>query len=106
VLGIALTQVQDPGLGLVELHEVRTGSPLKPVKVPLDGITSLQGVDYTAQFVSSANVLRELSIPLFMSPTKCWPQYRLLRNAIHQWSPLGHQAADHNSLSVTVQPIP
>jgi len=41
VLGIVLTQVQDLALGLVELHEVCTGSPLKLVKVPLDGIPSL-----------------------------------------------------------------
>jgi len=31
VFGIALTQVQDLAHGLVELHEVRTGPPLKPV---------------------------------------------------------------------------
>ncbi|KAK4827359.1 hypothetical protein QYF61_017284 [Mycteria americana] len=41
MFGIALTQVQDLALGLVELHEVRMGPPLKPVKVPLDGISSL-----------------------------------------------------------------
>ena len=40
-LGIALTQVQDHALGLVELHEVHMGPPVKPVKVPLDGIPSL-----------------------------------------------------------------
>ncbi|KAK4828770.1 hypothetical protein QYF61_000795 [Mycteria americana] len=49
VLGIAWTQVQDPALGLVEPHEVHTGSPLKPVKVPLDGIPSLQHVECATQ---------------------------------------------------------
>ena len=34
---------------LVELHEVCTGPTLKPVKVPLDGIPSLQNVDGTTQ---------------------------------------------------------
>jgi len=38
VLGIALSHVQDLALGLVELHDVHKGPPLKPVKVPLDGI--------------------------------------------------------------------
>jgi len=47
VLGIAPTQVQDLALGLVELHEVHTGPPLKPVRVPLDGMPSLQRVDHT-----------------------------------------------------------
>ena len=44
--GIALTHVQDLALGLVDLHEVRTGPPLKPVK---DGIPSLQCVNHTTQ---------------------------------------------------------
>ena len=49
VLGITLTPVQDLALGLVELHEACMGPPLKPVKVPLDGIPSLQHVDRTTQ---------------------------------------------------------
>ncbi|KAK4827472.1 hypothetical protein QYF61_018708 [Mycteria americana] len=49
LLGIASTHVKDLALGLVELHEVRTGPPLKPVKVPLDGIPSLRRVNRTTQ---------------------------------------------------------
>jgi len=49
VLGIALTQMLDLALGLVEPHQVCTGSPLKPIKVPLDGIPSLQHIDCTTQ---------------------------------------------------------
>ena len=49
LLGIALTQVQDLALGLVELHEVGMGSPLKPVQVPLDGIHFLLHVNCTTQ---------------------------------------------------------
>ncbi|CAM9935932.1 unnamed protein product, partial [Bubo scandiacus] len=47
VLGIALTHVQDLAVGLLELHEVCTGPPLKPVQVPLDG-TSLPSSVSTA----------------------------------------------------------
>ena len=36
MLGIALTHMQDLPLGLVELHDFLTGTPLKPVKVLLD----------------------------------------------------------------------
>jgi len=39
VFGIAQTHVQDFALGLVELPDVCTGPHLKPVKVPLDGIS-------------------------------------------------------------------
>ncbi|KAK4824541.1 hypothetical protein QYF61_016145 [Mycteria americana] len=49
VLGIALNHVQDLSLGLVELRKVHMGPPLKPAKVPLDGIPSLQRVDCTTQ---------------------------------------------------------
>ena len=37
-VGVALTQVQDLALGLVEPHEVHKGPLLKLVQVPLDGI--------------------------------------------------------------------
>ncbi|KAK4819180.1 hypothetical protein QYF61_025995 [Mycteria americana] len=42
ILGIALAQVQDLALGLVEPHEVHTGPLLKPVQVPQDGIPPLK----------------------------------------------------------------
>ncbi|KAK4832999.1 hypothetical protein QYF61_027023 [Mycteria americana] len=47
--GAALTQVQDPALGLVELHEVHKGPLLKPMKVPLDCISSLKHINCSAQ---------------------------------------------------------
>ncbi|KAK4830275.1 hypothetical protein QYF61_009368 [Mycteria americana] len=41
ILGIAPAQVQDLALGLVEFHEVHMGTLLKPIKVPLEGIPSV-----------------------------------------------------------------
>lgn len=49
VLGIAVIQVQHLAFGLVDLNEVHTGPPLKPIQVPLDGITSLLHFDHTKQ---------------------------------------------------------
>ncbi|KAK4824943.1 hypothetical protein QYF61_021631, partial [Mycteria americana] len=49
ILGVALTQVQDPALGLVEPHEVHMGPLLELVQVPLDGILSLRHVNHTTQ---------------------------------------------------------
>jgi len=49
VLGIAPTRVQDLAFGLVELHEICTGSPLKPVKIPVEGIAFLQCVDHNTR---------------------------------------------------------
>ena len=45
-----MTHVQDPVLGLVELHEIHVGSVLKFFHVPLDGIPSLRCVNLTTQF--------------------------------------------------------
>jgi len=42
MFGIALTDVQDLALDLVELHAVCTGPPLQLVQVPLNDIPSLQ----------------------------------------------------------------
>ena len=65
VLGIALIHVQDLALGLVELHEVRMGPPLKPVKVPLDGIPSLQRVDCTTQPAVIDTIGTQLGVIIF-----------------------------------------
>jgi len=67
MLGIASIQVQDVALDLVELHEVHTGPPLKPVKVPLDGKPSSNVSTAPHSLVSSANLLRMHSISLSRS---------------------------------------
>lgn len=41
--------LQDLARGLVELQEVHKGPPLKPVKVPPDGVPSLQHIYRTTQ---------------------------------------------------------
>jgi len=41
--------MQDLALGLAKLHAVHAGPPLQPVKVPLNGIPSLEHVNHTAQ---------------------------------------------------------
>ena len=54
-------------LGLIELHEVRMGSPLKPVRVPLDSSPSLQHVSCTHSFVLLAVLLRVPSPIVFVT---------------------------------------
>ncbi|GAB0180776.1 cAMP-dependent protein kinase inhibitor alpha [Grus japonensis] len=84
ILGIAPTHVQDLALGLVELHEVHMGPPLKPVQVPLDGIPSLRCVNCTTQL----GVICKLA-ECALDPTvyvidedikQYWSQYRPLRD--------------------------
>ncbi|PKU46981.1 rna-directed dna polymerase from mobile element hypothetical protein [Limosa lapponica baueri] len=94
VLGIAMSQVQDFALGLVELNEVYTGTLLKPVQVPLDGIPSLQRVDSATQ----PGVIRKLAEGALNTTVyvtnkdvkQHWSLYRPLRNTTHHWFPLEH----------------
>ena len=69
-LRIAPTHMQDLVLGLVEPHEVRTGPPLKPVKVTLMPSLPSSVSNAPYRLVWLANLLRVRSIPLSMSPTK------------------------------------
>ncbi|GAB0186614.1 mitochondrial enolase superfamily member 1 [Grus japonensis] len=105
VLGIALTHMQDLALGLVELHEFRMGPPLQPVKVPLDGIPSLQRVNHTTQLGVIGKLAEGALDPTVHVTDKDvkqhWSQYRPLRNTTCHWCPLGSQAIDCNFLSVS-----
>jgi len=83
ILGIALTQAQDPALGLDELHGVGMGLLLKSVKVPLDGILSLKRINCTTQHGIICELAEGVFIPLSMSLTKTMNstgQYRPLRD--------------------------
>lgn len=42
-------QVQHLALGCIELCEVHPGSPLQPVRVPVDDIPSLQHIGHTSE---------------------------------------------------------
>jgi len=79
VLGIALTHVQDLALSHVELHEVHTGPPLQPVKVPLDAILSLHCVDSTTQIGVVSKLAEGALNPTVHVANKdvkqCWSQY-------------------------------
>ncbi|GAB0192024.1 ras GTPase-activating protein 1-like [Grus japonensis] len=65
------------------------GPPVKPVKVPLDGIPSLQCVDHTTQ-LGVAKLAEGALDPTIHVTNKdlkqCQSQYRPLRNATHHWS--------------------
>ncbi|KAK4832535.1 hypothetical protein QYF61_023867 [Mycteria americana] len=65
ILGIALTQVQNLALGLVELHEVHRGPLLKPVKVPLDGIPSLRNISCTTRLGVIPKIAESALNPIF-----------------------------------------
>lgn len=54
-----------------ELHEVFTSLPQKPVKVILDGIPSLQGVDCTTQLGIISKLAKSALDPTVHDTDKC-----------------------------------
>ncbi|KAK4820330.1 hypothetical protein QYF61_023563 [Mycteria americana] len=108
--GIAPSQVQDLALGLVEPHEVHTGSLLELIQVPLDGIPSFWRVSCTTQL----GVICKLAEGALDAPVcvidegieQHWSQYGPLTDTTRHRSPSGHGAVDHCCLDVTIQPIP
>lgn len=41
-LGVALIQLQDLALGLLEMHQECTSPPLKAIEIPLDALLSIE----------------------------------------------------------------
>ena len=66
MLGIAPTQVQDLAFGLV-LHEVGMGPPLKPAYISLDGIPSLERVNYTTQLGVVCKLAEDALDPIILT---------------------------------------
>lgn len=79
--------------------------PLKSVKVPLDFIPSLQHVSCNSVIHELAESALSLTVCAIDKDVKLQYQYWPLRHTTHHWSPLGHQATDYKSLSVTTQPV-
>ncbi|NXX26818.1 F120B protein, partial [Nicator chloris] len=104
-----LLQVQDLVLGPVEIYEVCTGPPLKPVQIPLDGSLPSSMSMAPHSLGSPADLLREHSVPLsvFLAEmlNSAGPSTDPEDTTSH-WPPLAHRAIDHNSFSTTIQPVP
>jgi len=86
VFGIALTHVQDLALSLVELHAVHAGSHLQSVKVPLNGIPSLQCANHTTELGVGKLAEGALSPTVHVANKDIkqhWPQYQPVRYTTH-----------------------
>ncbi|KAF4794471.1 hypothetical protein TURU_101855 [Turdus rufiventris] len=109
-LGIALTQVQDLALGLVELHEVHTGPPLKPVQVPLNAIPSLLCVNRATQLGVIGELAEDTLGPTVHVTNKDveQPQVPVLTPEEHHLLLLSYLNTEvlTATLSMTIQQIP
>ncbi|KAK4810611.1 hypothetical protein QYF61_007348 [Mycteria americana] len=81
--GVALTQVQDLALGLVEPHEIHMGPLLELAQVPLDGIPVPQACQPHHSACRSHYVVDE-------DIKQYWSQYGPLRDTTHHRSPSRH----------------
>ncbi|KAK4830254.1 hypothetical protein QYF61_009321 [Mycteria americana] len=80
---VALTQLQDPALGLAEPHEVHMGPLLQLVQVPLDGIPSLRRVTCTTQLgviCKLAEGALNPTVYVIEDTRQYWSQYGPLRD--------------------------
>ena len=48
--GVAVAKMQDPALGLVELHPVGLSPVIQPVQIPLQGLTTARQINTSSQF--------------------------------------------------------
>ncbi|KAK4817647.1 LOW QUALITY PROTEIN: hypothetical protein QYF61_023237 [Mycteria americana] len=107
--GVAVTQVQDLALSLVEPHTVGLGPSIQPVQVPLQSLPILKQIDTPTQLGVICKLTEGAFDPLIQTIDKDikqnWPQHRALGNTICDRPPTGFKSIHHNSLGPTIQQI-
>ncbi|KAK4812136.1 hypothetical protein QYF61_000977 [Mycteria americana] len=80
--GVAVAQVQDLALGLVEPHTIDLGPSIQPVQVPLQSLPTLQQIDTPAQLGVICKLTEGALKPFIQIIDKDikqnWPQHRAL----------------------------
>ncbi|KAK4830892.1 hypothetical protein QYF61_013821 [Mycteria americana] len=106
--GVAVTQVQDLALGLVEPHTIDLGPSIQPVQVPLQSLPTLKQINTPAQLGVICKLTEGALDPLVQIIDKDvkqnWPQHRALGNATCDRPPTGVNSIHHNSLDLAIQP--
>ncbi|KAK4831521.1 hypothetical protein QYF61_018123 [Mycteria americana] len=107
--GVAVAQVQDPALGLVEPHTTDLGPSIQPVQVPLQSLPTLQQINTPAQLGVICKLTEGALDPFIQFIDKDikqdWPQHRALGNTACDWPPTGVNSIHHHSLGPAVQPV-
>ncbi|KAK4829578.1 hypothetical protein QYF61_005678 [Mycteria americana] len=107
--GVAVTQVQDPALGLVKPHTIDLGPSTQPVQVPLQSLPTLQQINTPAQLGVVCKLTEGALDPLVHIIDKDvkqnWPQHRALGNTACDRPPTGVNSIHHHSLGPAIQPV-
>ncbi|KAK4821246.1 hypothetical protein QYF61_016545 [Mycteria americana] len=107
--GVAVAQVQDLALGLVEPHTIDLGPSIQPVQIPLQSLPTLKHINTPTQL----GVIRKLTegaldafIQIIDKDVKQnWPQHRALGNTACDRPPTGVNSIHHHSLGLAIQPV-
>ncbi|KAK4811539.1 hypothetical protein QYF61_011688 [Mycteria americana] len=106
--GVAVAQVQDPALSLVEPHTIGPSPSIQPVQVPLQSLPALQQITPAQPGVICK--LTEGALDPFIQITdkdvkQDWPQHRALGNTACDRPPAGVSSIPHHSLGPAIQPV-
>ncbi|KAK4811013.1 LOW QUALITY PROTEIN: hypothetical protein QYF61_015717 [Mycteria americana] len=107
--GVAVAQVQDLALGLVEPHTIDLGPSIQPVQVPLQSLPTLQQINTPTQLGVVCKLTESALDPFVQIIDKDvkqnWPQHRALGNTACDRPPTGVNSIHHHSLGPAVQPV-
>ncbi|KAK4832426.1 hypothetical protein QYF61_023105 [Mycteria americana] len=107
--GVAVPQVQDLALGLVEPHTIDLGPSIQPVQIPLQSLPTLKQINTPAQLGVICKLTESALNPFVQIIDKRmkqnWPQHRALGNTACDWPPTGVNSIHHHSLGPAIQPV-
>ncbi|KAK4824291.1 LOW QUALITY PROTEIN: hypothetical protein QYF61_013036 [Mycteria americana] len=107
--GVAVAQVQDLALGLVEPHTIGPSPSIQPVQVPLQSLPTLQQINTPTQLGVICKLTEGALDPFVQVIDKDvkqnWPQHRALGNTACDRLPNGFNSIHHSSLGPAIQPV-
>ncbi|KAK4820051.1 hypothetical protein QYF61_017897 [Mycteria americana] len=107
--GVAVAQVQDLALGLVEPHTIGPNPSIQPVQVPLQSLPTLQQINTPTQLGVVCKLTEGALDPFVHIIDKDikqdWPQHRALGNTACDRPPTGVNSIHHHSLGPAIQPV-
>ncbi|KAK4817646.1 hypothetical protein QYF61_023236 [Mycteria americana] len=107
--GVAVAQVQDLALGLVEPHTIDLSPSIQPVQVPLQSLPTLKQINTPTQLGVNCKRTEGALNPFLQIIDKDikqnWPQHRALGNTACDRPPTGVNSIHHNSSGPAIQPV-
>ncbi|KAK4810573.1 hypothetical protein QYF61_004536 [Mycteria americana] len=107
--GVAVGQVQDLALSLVECNTIDLGPSIQPVQVPLQTLPPLKQINTPTQFDVICKLTEGALDPFVQIIDKDvkqnWPQHRALGNTACDRPPTGVNSIHHHSLGLAIQPV-